>query len=93
MKRAAAVALIVAVAISPAAAHDTRASGLERQRAENAKSLHPYEPSRIERILFEFVTLDVQTVHSEYATWRERVRIYFRRVKDDWQAVGLDRLP
>ena len=49
MKRAAADALIVAVAISPAAAQDTRAS--------------------------------------------ERVRIYFRRVKDGWQAVGLDRLP
>ena len=63
MKRAAAVALIVAAAICPAAAQDTRSSDLERQRAEKAKSLQPYEPSRIERILFEF----------EDQRWMERI--------------------
>ncbi len=52
MKRAAAIAVLLAAMASTAAAQETRAGSLEQQRTDKAKALHPYEPSRIERILF-----------------------------------------
>jgi hypothetical protein len=39
----------------------------------------------------EFVAVAVQTVHSDYPTWRLPVVLTFRRTATGWQAVGVDR--
>ncbi|HJR57915.1 MAG TPA: BamA/TamA family outer membrane protein [Vicinamibacterales bacterium] len=44
-------ALMVAVMAAPAAAQETRAEILARQRAEKASQLQPYEPKRLEEAL------------------------------------------
>ena len=51
VRAAAALLWFFTAAPSPAAAQETRAALLERQRAEKAAQLRPYEPSRIEKIL------------------------------------------
>ena len=49
--KAAAGLLLVIVAASPAHPQETRAAQLERERAEKAKRLEPYEPSRLETLV------------------------------------------
>jgi hypothetical protein len=49
--RAAAGLLMVLVFASPALSQDTRAARLERERAEKAKTLAPYEPSKLEAFI------------------------------------------
>lgn len=44
----AAVWLLMVLSAAPALAQDTRAAQLERERAEKAKHLKPYEPSKLE---------------------------------------------
>lgn len=51
--KAAAGLLLIALAASSATAQETRAAQLERQRAEKAKRLTPYEPSRLEAFVIK----------------------------------------
>jgi hypothetical protein len=57
------VAAMLSIGSTTATAQDTRAADLERQRTEKAASLHPYEPSRVERLIFEI----------EDGRWTERL--------------------
>jgi surface antigen Omp85-like protein len=43
-------AILVAVCARPAPAQDTRADAIAAEQAEKAKTLHPYEPTRAERL-------------------------------------------
>lgn len=47
----AAAGLLLVITAGPVLAQETRASQLERERAEKAKQLTPYEPSKLERFI------------------------------------------
>ena len=51
LAKAAAGLLLLVITAGPALAQETRASQLERERAEKAKQLTPYEPSKLERFV------------------------------------------
>jgi hypothetical protein len=59
LRRAAAIGLAVVALASHAAAQETRSDLLERERTEKAATLHPNQPSRIERVLFEIEDRDL----------------------------------
>jgi hypothetical protein len=41
----------------------------------------------------EFVRVDVSLESASHPSWREPVRLYFRRSAEEWKLVGLERLP
>jgi hypothetical protein len=52
-RRVAVVALLISLLPAAAGAQDTRAELLERQRAEKARNLTPYEPKKLEKIVMD----------------------------------------
>jgi hypothetical protein len=53
MSRTAAAWLLLLVLATPAAAQETRAAQLERERAAKATRLKPYEPSKLEKLVIQ----------------------------------------
>jgi len=41
----------------------------------------------------EFVSVAIRSIHPDFPGWTTPVTIYFRRVADGWQPVGLERQP
>jgi len=41
----------------------------------------------------EFVRVDVSLESAAHPSWREPVRLFFRRSEGTWRLVGLERLP
>jgi hypothetical protein len=40
-----------------------------------------------------FVRVDISAVHPDHPSWKQPVRVHFRRAAGGWQLVGFDRMP
>lgn len=75
------LALLLGVASGVSTAQETRAGLLERQRAEKAKALAPYEPSRLERWMLWFEDVDPLTRLAPHNG-------FYARYGFQWRPVG-----
>ena len=50
-------------------------------------------PRQLSRASGTFVQVDIAADSPEYPSWRQAVRIHFRRTESGWKLVGLQRLP
>jgi hypothetical protein len=50
-------------------------------------------PTGIPSGIGSFVRVDISAEHPPHPSWRSAVHAYFRRTRDGWKLVGLERLP
>jgi hypothetical protein len=50
-------------------------------------------PNNLPRTVGGFVAVDISAESSEYPSWGNPVRAYFRRDTNDWKLIGFERIP
>jgi hypothetical protein len=70
------------------------ATGDTRPLGETSSSTTIIEaPAGLPTAIGSYVAADLSADGTEYGSWRRPVRTYFRRERDGWQLVGVERLP
>jgi hypothetical protein len=72
---------------------DNATSALRPVSETSSASTRIEAPADLPTQMGSYVAVEIAADGTEYATWRQPVRAYFRRHADGWKLVGLDRLP
>jgi hypothetical protein len=92
-------AVAVGVANAPDAYHAAwfefdNATGVTRPLAETTSPTTTIAgPSGLPTLPDSFLAIDISADSSDHIAWREAVRTYFRRDREGWTLVGLERVP